>query len=270
MLGSLCLCFSLIPATGRTEAWIATGGGVEAPMTAWIPDRGIQAVLVLVPGYGGKGESMLDERWKAFADKRSLVLLVPTFHEDASKLQRNQGYYYPEQGSGELMERALEELHRRTGADTSKVLFFGFSAGAHFSHRFALWRPKRVKAFVAYSAGWWSEPEASLKQVPALIMCGEADERYAATFDFFRKGQQLGCPWIWRSYRDTGHEVTSIVRNMSEAFFEVCLTEKPREPHYGDIQIFKSVGRDERETIPEEFRILLPSTEVAEIWEKEK
>ena len=38
---------------------------------------------------------------------------------------------------------------------------------------------------------------------------------------------------------------------------------------FGDIQTYRSVGWGERETIPEEFRIELPSKEVAEVWEKE-
>jgi hypothetical protein len=38
---------------------------------------------------------------------------------------------------------------------------------------------------------------------------------------------------------------------------------------YGDIQTYRSVVWGERETIPEEFRIELPSKEVAEVWEKE-
>jgi poly(3-hydroxybutyrate) depolymerase len=248
---------------------------------------------------------MLDARWKAFATKHGLVLLAPTFRAEGKENNEGKGYYYPEQGSGEVMEKALQEVKRRTGADTDKVLFFGFSAGAHFCHRFALWRPQRVKAFVAYSAGWWSEPTARMRNVPALILCGEADERYAPTWEFFKKGQRLGCPWVWRSYAGTGHTLTPAVRDMAEVFL-ACYVGGGKEQaggrkeqagmpmsreeqagssvatrlgpdkmpvsrvsRYGDIQTYRSVGPAERDSIPEEFRIELPSKEVAEVWEKE-
>ncbi len=149
------------------------------------------------------------------------------------------------------------------------MLFFGFSAGSHFAHRFALWKPQRVKAFVAYSAGWWSEPTARVKKVPALVMCGETDERYTATFDFFKKGQRLGCPWVWRSYKETGHVLTPAVREMAEVFLALYAGRGERAggeeqagmpvSRYGDTQTYRSVGWTERETIPEEFWIELPS-----------
>jgi dienelactone hydrolase len=40
----------------------------------------------------------------------------------------------------------LEQVGKEAGVQTDKILIFGFSAGAHFAHRFALWKPERVKA----------------------------------------------------------------------------------------------------------------------------
>jgi poly(3-hydroxybutyrate) depolymerase len=266
------------------EQWLVSAHDMNVAFRSWQAEGGKAGtgVLVLVPGYNGKGEQMLDARWKAFAAKHQLVLLAPTFHAEDKENNEGRGYYYPEQGSGEVMEKALKEVKKRTGVATERVLFFGFSAGAHFAHRFALWKPQRVKAFVAYSAGWWSEPTARVRKVPALVMCGEADERYAATFDFFKKGQRLGCPWVWRSYKETGHVLTPAVREMAEVFL-ACYggmgeraggREQTGMPmslvsRYGDIQTYRSVGPAERESIPEEFRIELPSKEIAEVWEKE-
>jgi pimeloyl-ACP methyl ester carboxylesterase len=256
------------------EQWVVSSHGMNVPFHSWRDDGAEVAtgVLVLVPGYNGKGEHMMDAQWKAFATKYHLVLLAPTFHAEGHENNQGKGYYYPEQGSGEVMEKALAELKKRTGAETEKVLFFGFSAGAHFSHRFALWRPRRVKAFVAYSAGWWSEPTVQLRSVPALVMCGETDERYAATFDFFKRGQRLQCPWIWRSYKNTGHVMTPTVRNMAEVFLGYHSQNGAHQQpilRYGDIQTFKSASQVDKESVAEEFRIELPSREVADAWEKE-
>jgi pimeloyl-ACP methyl ester carboxylesterase len=272
---TVCLLILLSRVLSATEEqWTVSSHGLDVPFRSWEAEgaRAGAKALVLVPGYNGDGAGMLDARWKAFAEKNGLVLLAPTFHAEGNENNQGKGYYYPEQGSGEVMEKALKELKRRTGADTDKILMFGFSAGAHYTHRFALWKPQRVQAFVAYSAGWWSEPTVRLKNVPALILCGETDERYGATYDFFRKGHKLGCPWVWRSYDHTGHELTPAVRDMAEVFlaqYAQAKIGKPEDARFGDIQTFKSVGRAERETIPEEFRIELPSQAVEEVWEKE-
>ena len=258
------------------EQWAVPLHGRDVPFRMWRADGAKAAgVLVLVPGFNGDGAGMLDARWKAFAEKNGLVLLAPTFHADGNECNQGKGYYYPEQGSGEAMEQALREVTRRSGVATDKILLFGFSAGAHFGHRFALWHPQRVRAFVAYSAAWWSEPTVRLKTVPALIMCGETDERYPASFAFFRQGQKLGCPWVWRSFGHTGHELTPAVRNMAEVFlahYAALPAQRPSTPgevRYGDIQTFKAVGRAEKKSIPEELRIELPSPAVAEVWRKE-
>ena len=253
------------------EQWAVALNGRDVPFRMWRSDGARAGVLVLVPGYNGDGEGMLDARWKAFAEKQGLVLLAPTFHADGNVCNQGKGYYYPEQGSGEVMENALREVTRRTGVATDKVLMFGFSAGAHFAHRFALWHPRRLHAFVAYSAGWWSAPTEELKTVPALVMCGEADERYPATFAFFKQGQKLGCPWVWRSYAHTGHALTPAVRAMAEVFLAHYARQAPNheDVRYGDIQTFRDVGRADKETIPAELRIDLPSPAVAEQWRKE-
>jgi pimeloyl-ACP methyl ester carboxylesterase len=239
-------------------------------------DHRPSGVLLLIPGYNGSGEKIIDDRWKHFADEHSLVLLAPTFTSTNSPQElRTKGYYYPEQGSGTVIEEALSEVHRRTGATVDKILIFGFSAGAHLAHRFALWKPDRVEAFVAYSAGWWSDPTPALRGVPALIMCGESDERYEPTRAFMERGMALHLPWIWRSYKETGHQLTPAVRSMAEAF----LAEEadrlkagsglPSSKLYGDIQSYQVVSASDRETIPEAVRILLPSESVANVWKME-
>jgi pimeloyl-ACP methyl ester carboxylesterase len=273
------LYFVFHAALGAEDQWVVSAGRMDVPFISWQADGAKvgTGVLVLIPGYNGKGEQMLDARWKAFATKHGLVLLAPTFRAEGKENNEGKGYYYPEQGSGEVMEKALKEVGKRTGAETDQVLFFGFSAGAHFTHRFALWKPQRVKAFVAYSAGWWSEPTAQVRKVPALLMCGETDERYAATWEFFKKGQRLGCPWVWRSYAGTGHVLTPAVRDMAEVFLAHYVGRRGQREEqagmpvsrFGDIQTFQTVNRAARDSIPEEFRIELPSKEVAEVWEKE-
>jgi hypothetical protein len=89
------------------------------------------------------------------------------------------------------------------------------------------------------------------------------------------RGMTLHLPWIWRSYKETGHQLTPAVRSMAEAF----LAEEadrlkagsglPSPKLYGDIQSYQVVSAADRETIPEAVRIPLPSEAVANVWKME-
>jgi predicted esterase len=167
------------------------------------------------------------------------------------------------------LERHLAETARMTGVNTGRILIFGFSAGAHFAHRFALWKPERVKAFVAYSAAWWSPPTEELRDVPALILCGEADSRFEATREFMEQAMALDLPWIWRSYKNVGHELTPQVRDLAEAFLARYADGAPEEAFAGDVQTFQFLPASRKAEIPEALRVNLPSRAIAETWSKE-
>jgi hypothetical protein len=98
-----------------------TAHGMQVAFCAWqaTSTKPSNGVLVLVPGYNGDGAAMLDARWKLFAETHRLVLLAPTFQVAEQQLQQGKGYYYPEQGSGAVMEQALQDVRLRTGVDTS-------------------------------------------------------------------------------------------------------------------------------------------------------
>jgi len=102
----LCLSLLVISAVGREEERTESARGMAVPFHAWVTDGGKppNGVLVLVPDFNGQGEAMLDARWRQFAEKNALVLLVPTFHAEGDERNQGRGYYYPEQGSGKVME----------------------------------------------------------------------------------------------------------------------------------------------------------------------
>jgi poly(3-hydroxybutyrate) depolymerase len=231
-------------------------------------------VLLVVPGCNGDGSGGLRDGggWAELASREGLVLVAPTFKTTLKEIQSRHGYYYPAEWSGAATFTALNRIHAETRADVGKVLVFGFSAGAHFAHRFANWRPDRVKAFVAYSAGWWDAPAPALRDVPALVMCGEEDLRYGATREFMAQAQALGLPWLWRGYAGTDHEITPVVKRMAGAFLGHYARGGRAEGLVGDLQTCEVFlgGSEEAEAIPAELRVSLPSRAVAEIWKQEK
>lgn len=283
-MGWVLVCFWLaaLSAKGNAVAESASftvpygRAGESARFDFWAPAHAPRntGVLLLVPGHNGSGAGMLTPEWKRFAEANGLVLLAPTFHVSLEELRAGKGYYYPAQGSGEAVERALTTLARKVSVRTDRILVFGFSAGAHFAHRFAIWKPGRVRAFVAYSAAWWSEPSEAMTRVPALIMCGEDDPRFTPTLEFMEEALTLGLPWIWRSYRGTGHEMTPTVQRMAEEFLAYYAGDGSgageQEEFYGDIQTFEYVPVSEGDKIPDAVRVVLPSREIAETWAKEK
>jgi len=93
----LCLCCT---ASAAEEQWTVSAGGMDVPFKAWHADgaRAGMGLLVLVPGYNGDGGEMLDQRWKAFAEKNGLLLLAPTFKAEGHENNEGRGYYYPKQG----------------------------------------------------------------------------------------------------------------------------------------------------------------------------
>ena len=234
-----------------------------------------EGVLLLVPGFNGDGRMFLQEPiWTHFADQEDLILVSPSFHTTLEEIQANEGYYNPKLWSGDATLSALDKIAAKTGAKTDRILIFGFSAGAHFTNGFVLWKPERVKAFVCYSAAWWQAPTAALHDLPGLVMCGEDDERYNASLAFMRQGQELGLPWIWRSYKGTEHVMTPKIAKMAQAFLAHYARDvKPFRTGgiIGNMQTYEYFDEKSPEAgkIPKDLRITLPSKTVAEVWKQE-
>jgi len=185
-----------------------------------------RAVLVLCPGQNGDGgEYLSDERWKEFARKNDLVILVPDFESPDKLLVSGGGYFVAANGSGDLLLQAL----RKENLSDVPLLFFGFSGGAHFTISFAAWSPKRLLGFCAYSFAWWSYPPANLK-CPAVIACGELDgKRYESTFAYFQAGRRQGNPWTWVSLKKQTHSRSEPLELFVREYFQSLMDCLPQE-----------------------------------------
>ena len=191
-----------------------------------------EGVFLLVPGFNEDGRMYLrSPAWANFADHEGLLVVSPNFHATLEEIKANKSYYNARLWSGEATLSALDQIAAKTGFKVDKILIFGFSAGAHFTNSFVLWKPERVKAFVCYSAAWWQEPTKAIMNIPGLILCGEDDERYDATFAFMQQGLDLGLAWVWRSYKGTDHVMTPKIEKMAQAFLaHYAHDEKPPAP----------------------------------------
>ncbi len=228
-------------------------------------------LLLVLGGIGSDGHVICHGRnfWTEFADENQCWLLSATFPPVKDVHDRKNCYYYPESGSMRWLLQQIDALADKENIRDKKLLLYGISGGAHFVHRFTLWRPERVKAAVAYSAAWWDEPTEKIRTVPMLIMCGEEDPRYEPSIAFYRRVSLLGCPVLWRSFPRLAHEEDLRVIRLAQAFLRAFLDHKPSWSWVGDIQEWRTYPADSLEVreIPLEYRVKIPSEEVARLWE---
>ncbi len=180
----------------------------------------VKAVLVLAPGYNGDGKVFVCDRfWQDFARKHHLGLVGLSFSSTEADLHFRQGYYYVQNGSGQLL---LDGIRRIYGKDLP-LLLYGFSGGAHFVARLAEWKPERVIGWCALSAGWWDNPYSLSETPPGIIACGKGDDRKKASLEFFSKGRKLGRRWLWIENNNEGHEMSKKLEAFSRNYFSALL-----------------------------------------------
>lgn len=191
-----------------------------------------RAVLVICPGDNGRGAPAINRGvWRDFAKKNNLGLIGLSFASNASDLHQGVGYYNAGHYSGEIL---LEGIRKIYGVDTP-LLMYGFSGGAHFVSQFEQWKPERVLAWCAYSAGWWTAPRPSSDSPYGIVACGEDDNRLGPSSIFFKQGRQLGKPWLWICLSKTGHHTSNALEDYIRQYFEVILNTKASIPAWVNI-----------------------------------
>lgn len=178
-------------------------------------------VVVLCPGLNGNGESFLRrDEWRQFARSHNLGLVALSFASPNEFLnEKGRGYYYASKGSGQVL---LDGIRKIYGSDLP-VLLYGFSAGAHFTSRFAEWKPERVLAWCAYSAAWWDIPKEAAVNPPGIVACGNDDFRKKASFAYFKQGRSAGKPWLWINISKMGHSMAPQLETFARHYFSAVI-----------------------------------------------
>jgi hypothetical protein len=134
--------------------------GIEREYFVWLPKNfdvnQIYWGLVVVHGGGGNGQTFwLTKDMRRVSDKMGLqaIIISPSFLKDDPNAQR-----FPILGEGAFLKHILDEIHSKYQLQ-SKILLTGYSRGAQFTHRFALWNPAVVQACAPLSAGSWTTPD---------------------------------------------------------------------------------------------------------------
>lgn len=192
----------------------------------------------------GDGAYFLKEQpWLEFAEKHELGVMAIHYRSNPDLMygEARQGYYWPEQGSGEALLNAIEEHYGRS----LPILIYGISGGAQFASRFVEWAPERVVVWAAYSAQFWDEPQETQAAPPGIVACGDQDGiRWFPSFSYFYQGRMLDKPWTWVSIGDTGHYRHRGFEQFVRDFFEEVLGneqgEESHRPIYVDVDTEKT------------------------------
>jgi len=223
-----------------------------------------KAVLVLCPGMNGDGAFFFNESpWMDFAAAHNLGVIAIAFKSDADAMygEAREGYYWPEQGSGDALLGAI----RKTYGEVVPILIYGFSGGAHFASRFAEWKPDRVIAWAAYSAQFWDSPHPSETNPPGIVACGEYDgPRWHPSFAYFYEGRQQGKPWVWVSLPETGHYRHGAFEQFVRDFFTGVYT-KAGPAAFADVESGERFEAPD-ESIQSELLAIFPDETLRKAW----
>jgi poly(3-hydroxybutyrate) depolymerase len=134
--------------------------GNEREYFVWLPqdfdvDHTYWA-LVAAHGGGSNGRNFwLTRDLRTASDKNGLkaIVISPSFLKEDPNSQR-----FPVLGEGAFLERMIEDVSAKYRLHP-KILLTGYSRGAQFTHRFALWNPDYVQACAPLSAGSWTTPQ---------------------------------------------------------------------------------------------------------------
>ncbi len=157
-------------------------------------------ILACIPYLSGRGEDFVLPIFKDFADEEGFVIISPSFIFDEKNWESQRSYQYPSAWSGEAFIRIAEKVKKEFELKISKFFFFGFSAGAQFSLRFALWKPELCSAVSAHAGGGTVIPEKFV-DVKFFVSVGKDDKgRIEIVENFYKKAKELGIDVIYRKY----------------------------------------------------------------------
>lgn len=117
--------------------------------------------LVLVHGIS-RNAAELVLRFSGLARLFGVPLIAPLFRREVHGQYQQALDHKTGQRSDLALCAILADARQHFALATDKVSLFGFSGGAQFAHRFALIHPRRVRACVPASAGWYTMPDPGL------------------------------------------------------------------------------------------------------------
>ena len=114
-------------------------------------------VIVCVHGISRNAKEQINA-FRERANQFDYIIIAPHFSR-----KYYQGYQRLEVGAAgytpvEALHRILDDVHKKYAVKTEKFSLFGYSGGAQFAHRYALFHPEKIDKLIICSAGWFTFP----------------------------------------------------------------------------------------------------------------
>lgn len=179
----------------------------------------LHPVLLCIPGLSGRGESSVPQEFKDFAEREKFVIIAPSFVYDEANWNARTSYQFPEAWSGNALLQIIGKVKEKNGLSISKLHLYGFSAGAQFALRFALWKPELCVGCVAHGSGGTVIPQ-SRNNVKFFVSVGKGDtNRIEKIEQFYRAAKNLDIDVVYRQY-EGGHILPTSQITDALAFFK--------------------------------------------------
>ena len=217
-------CLPLLASSAIVDCVTVQGRGAEnrkceiwyrVPKDYDANSKSLCRVFVFFGGrnYSGKSQTGY-ANWNGWFDKNNIFLISPSF--------RNEDYWEPQGWSGRALLEGIEKIKKKyPNICDSKMLFYGYSAGAQCSNLFPAWIPEKSRAYVSHACGVFHKPSERMKKVFGLITCGDADrQRLIINHRFIEDYRKLGVNILWKSFPNHPHDVPQGSTYLAQAFLE--------------------------------------------------
>jgi pimeloyl-ACP methyl ester carboxylesterase len=111
-------------------------------------DRSKTTILVAVHGTG-RMQSLYRDLFAEFAEYNNCIVLAPLFPAGVCGDDNLSGYKYMLEGDiryDHVLLDMVDQVAAKYDIPAERLLMFGFSGGAHFTHRFTILHPHRIRA----------------------------------------------------------------------------------------------------------------------------
>lgn len=144
--------------------FIRLPGSPDREYYAFIPANSAPGAepLVLVHGIS-RNAAELVLRFAPHAQRLGVPLIAPLFPRNTYGMYQQVVDRRDGCRSDEALFAILDDAQARWDLGQGRFALFGFSGGGQFAHRFAILHPKRIRACVPVSAGWYTWPDGTLQ-----------------------------------------------------------------------------------------------------------
>jgi hypothetical protein len=194
------------------------------------------------------------------------------------------------QSLADAWDRGVGLLVDNYGIPDHDYLMYGFCAGGEWVHRLALHKPDRFLAVQMHISTSYDAPTPEANHIMWLLTTGELDYGCDRARRFYTAAKALNYPIVFKAFIGLKHADCPSADQLGIRFFDYALALKAKRdaananditksqpldlstfntsPFYGDSMNQVMFAAQDKEMIPPDFLVPLPTKDIAEAWNK--